>query len=1178
MSFPDSSIQQNISGSGNIFTATGDVFVIQKPESATDRQVQGNLRILLNKVRTFWIQGVLEKSIHHAVFINLEKEVRTDSVDHPWGMVLELPDNERHTLPPKTDIIEIFDQSTRALLILGEPGSGKTTTLLDLARKLIGKAEQDISIEPIPVVFNLSSWGNSKSLFDWLTKELSEKYQIPKKIGEAWLEQNRLLPLLDGFDEIAEPHRQNCINSINEFIGAYGLPGMVVCSRITEYTSLPNRLKLNAAICVQPLTDKQVDQYLKTAIGKDLSLKGLLKKDDLLADLARTPLFLSILCLAHRRSPEEIKNLSADSAEEYTQKIFDIYFERVLKRKGGKNPYTPEQVRKTLSWLAKNMVEKSQSVFYIEHLQPSWLSTPEEQIIYYLISRALIWFLMIFLGFLGFTSFSTILMLLITGMIFSLLSPLTVVLNWQTSQNWNTNTKTSNKMKKLKAELSKWGLFIPAQSTLLSFWVYTLSLMGVTGGTVAEYYSATLNAGITAILTFIITFCFLQAMFFIFVAKFRNFLNDALDNSIHAVIMFVAFSVWPTIISPIIGLFLWGFLLLIILWWSEKVFSRFRVWLKFAARFVWVAVFIWSFIINISAGIDQNALKSFLEIETFLYTFGLATSLVTISIKALRGHYKNVADDIKPTESLSWSWKKSLLILVLTIFSLSLFFFSARYQNDVILWDSKSGQEISKLQTAQFVQWNTLYSSDGRRILLLGRKSQVAHLYLHDSLNGKMITDLGVTEKDLNASFNPQGNKLLISDFWCFDVINVCPSHLWNAENGIFIGDLTVNTGKLGGFENPTMYKWTFYSPEFSADGHLVLQQFSISGSNSQQEGYEIWDAETGKPILILYTLNQKSLEVEIEYIALGGGRQLVDMGQIKELIIFDNKLLAQRPIAIASSVGNIERCYWLISSNNIDCSDISIRPKFTSPFTLYIENNQSSSKFVGISQEATFYPFTSNRLTFFFNSDHPLYNVKYWKLNGFGKINIQRNGVDFLIDVFPFSNVITLENPTLPRLVTITDGNNVSLFFFGCFSAFIIVVLFFKGIDTASIERRTLPNHGILLSLQNSLILGELIAVISGFITYILIVLFSNGNEMKQSVFGIALLTGTIVWMIYGGMAVAFHYTLRFILQIRGYLPWKLVPFLDYCADNLVPQKVGGGYIFIHRMLLENLAKKYKD
>ena len=34
-----------------------------------------------------------------------------------------------------------------------------------------------------------------------------------------------------------------------------------------------------------------------------------------------------------------------------------------------------------------------------------------------------------------------------------------------------------------------------------------------------------------------------------------------------------------------------------------------------------------------------------------------------------------------------------------------------------------------------------------------------------------------------------------------------------------------------------------------------------------------------------------------------------------------------------------------------------------------------------------------------------------------------------------------------------------------------------------------------------------------------------------------------------------------------------KLIPFLDYCAKLILLKKVGGGYIFIHRMLLEYFA-----
>jgi predicted NACHT family NTPase len=52
---------------------------------------------------------------------------------------------------------EFFDHTGNALLILGAPGGGKTTLLLQLAKKLLDRAKRDKD-QPIPVVFHLSSW------------------------------------------------------------------------------------------------------------------------------------------------------------------------------------------------------------------------------------------------------------------------------------------------------------------------------------------------------------------------------------------------------------------------------------------------------------------------------------------------------------------------------------------------------------------------------------------------------------------------------------------------------------------------------------------------------------------------------------------------------------------------------------------------------------------------------------------------------------------------------------------------------------------------------------------------------------------------------------------------------------------------------------------------------------
>jgi hypothetical protein len=58
------------------------------------------------------------------------------------------------------------------------------------------------------------------------------------------------------------------------------------------------------------------------------------------------------------------------------------------------------------------------------------------------------------------------------------------------------------------------------------------------------------------------------------------------------------------------------------------------------------------------------------------------------------------------------------------------------------------------------------------------------------------------------------------------------------------------------------------------------------------------------------------------------------------------------------------------------------------------------------------------------------------------------------------------------------------------------------------------------------------------------------------------------------GGSAVIKHYALRLILLLKGYTPLRFIDFLDHCARLILLKKVGGGYIFIHRMLLEYFAE----
>ncbi len=59
---------------------------------------------------------------------------------------------------------------------------------------------------------------------------------------------------------------------------------------------------------------------------------------------------------------------------------------------------------------------------------------------------------------------------------------------------------------------------------------------------------------------------------------------------------------------------------------------------------------------------------------------------------------------------------------------------------------------------------------------------------------------------------------------------------------------------------------------------------------------------------------------------------------------------------------------------------------------------------------------------------------------------------------------------------------------------------------------------------------------------------------------------------------AVIRHLTLRYLLVREDHMPWRYAGFLDHATECIFLRKVGGGYIFIHRLLLEYFASIESD
>jgi serine/threonine protein kinase len=347
-------------------------------------QNQNRVRMLGRLRRSY--SDLMSQSLQGAAWLELSLADKLDAVQNATNLFLRMERSTEELLPAGASITQAYDEAEHELLILGEPGAGKSTLLLDLAQQLVVRAEED-QTHPLPVILPLSSWAVKRpKLEDWIAEQMSEIYDVPRKVSVQWVQEGSVLPLLDGLDEMEETARASCIAAINTYHRDH-MAKLVVCSRTSEYEAAAShhRLTLLGAVVVQPLTHEDVDAYLIRADegrgqappqGRGQAppllagLRSALKGNAALYDLATTPLMLNILILTYQGT--SVRDLP-DREALLLQQVWDDYVQRMVARKGDSKCYPLSKTQAWLSWLARQMRDHNQTVFYLEHLQPDWL-------------------------------------------------------------------------------------------------------------------------------------------------------------------------------------------------------------------------------------------------------------------------------------------------------------------------------------------------------------------------------------------------------------------------------------------------------------------------------------------------------------------------------------------------------------------------------------------------------------------------------------------------------------------------------------------------------------------------------------------------------------------------------------------------------------------------------------
>ncbi|WP_433131289.1 NACHT domain-containing protein [Micromonospora sp. CA-240977] len=345
---------------------------------------------LASRIRTDWAEEAVRREVTRPapVLVHWSSTGRPAAArrfvidDRLGGDWQQLP-LRGQTDESNNDIVEAFRSLPhRQLMVLGDPGAGKTVFAMLLT---LGLIRRPAAGEPLPVLLSIHAWDTTERLADFVARRLAEDYGDvladygdPLAFARRLVEKQRVLPILDGLDELPADAIAQAMDSLDLFAAA-GRPLVVTC-RSDEYEQAVARSRVLSRAAVVELASVEVEDaitYLSQPVPdprwEPVFAHLRTHQDGPLAGAFSTPLMVALARGTYQAAPTADPVDLLDAAQTAAGQrsvearlvaafVPAVYLPRPRRGPSDQSPavdvtYHPEQAQRWLMFLARHMSE-----------------------------------------------------------------------------------------------------------------------------------------------------------------------------------------------------------------------------------------------------------------------------------------------------------------------------------------------------------------------------------------------------------------------------------------------------------------------------------------------------------------------------------------------------------------------------------------------------------------------------------------------------------------------------------------------------------------------------------------------------------------------------------------------------------------------------------------------------